>query len=114
MLTAVKFCCLNPDERGVMRGTAIGLAETLYFGFPKVIWDALWLPGVPSLDDRKAAFLLLYDLEVQELDFGDPPVPTELITTENTAFWIEVGVLILLPAGSCPDGCTDCVPYPCA
>lgn len=108
------FCCLNPDERSAMRGTAIGLTETLNLGIPVALWDVLWLPLIPSRDERKAAFINLYLLEVVEVEFGLPPVLTDVVRATDFIFWLLVDVLVLSPSGACLDGCSLCVPYPCA
>lgn len=107
------FCCLNPDERGAMRGSAIGFGTSLGIGVPFVLWDALWLPFIPSRDERQSVFIALYHLGRHEILFGDPPVLTDVITYEDALFWADALVNVLLPGGACLDGCGLCVPYPC-
>ena len=107
------FCCLNPDERGAMRGSAIGFGTSLGIGIPYVLWDALWLPGIPDRDRRQEVFINLYALKREEILFGDPAVLTDMITYEDPVFWAAVLVFVLLPVGACLDGCSWCIPYPC-
>jgi len=108
------FCCLNPDERGAMRGTALLFLESLGTVVPFVLFDVLWLPLIPSRESRRDAFVAGYGLSKVELPFGEPPVMTELLQFDNLTFWTDVLVMVLLPGGACLDGCSLCVPYPCA
>jgi hypothetical protein len=107
------FCCLNPDERGALRGSAAAFIASLGIGVPFILWDALWLPGIPSRDARQESFIGNYGLARVTEDFGEPPVMTDLIIFTDTAYWAEKAVFILTPAAACLDGCSLCVPYPC-
>lgn len=107
------FCCLNPDERGAMRGTALLFGETLGTVAPYALFDVLWLPFIPSRDERRDFFVSVYGLSKVELPFGEPPVLTELIQFDDAAFWLQVLVLVLSPSGACLSGCELCVPFPC-
>jgi len=96
-----------------MHQTALLFGVTVGTVAPYLIFDAFWLPLIPSRESRIALFISTYGLSRVEEPFGDPAVLTDLIKFDNTAFWADQLILALSPAGACLDGCKLCVPYPC-
>lgn len=99
------YCCLNPREQGVLRGTIIGLADTLYVGFPSPIWDAFWFPYTGVNDAVKSAFLSIYKLEIVTITLEDVEVSVIRPRGGDNAAWISWTIFLLTPAAACLDGC---------
>lgn len=96
-----------------MRQSSLAFLASASVGVPFVVWDAFWLPFIPSRDQRQAVFIACYGLSRVEAPFGEPPVLTDLILFDDDGFWLSVLAFVISPGGSCPDGCSLCVPYPC-
>lgn len=104
------FCCLNPVERGVLRQCLTSFEVTLGIFMPCVVFDALWLITPLSREARKAAFLEIFGMTETEMVIV-PDDPAECVYTFDTpAFWIELAIYTLTPAGACLDGCTRWYP----
>lgn len=99
------YCCLNDREQGVLRGTIMALAETLYVGVPKEIWDAFWLPYTGTGAAVRQAFLTIYGLKIVTIEVGDPPLPVEVVRSDDVAGYAFAFAFLLTPAAACIGGC---------
>ncbi len=99
------WCCLASPERGILRGTAEGLAVSLFVGIPVAVWDGLWSIYTGCGEVRREAFRSLYGLEIVTITVGDPPVPVEVVRSTDDSFWVVVLAWILLPDAACLSGC---------
>lgn len=99
------YCCLNDREQGVLRGTIMALAETLYVGVPKPIWDAFWLPYLGTGQAVRDAFLSIYRLKIVTIEVGEPPVPLDVVRSDDVPLYVSWGLFLLTPEAACLGGC---------
>lgn len=99
------FCCLNPAERGVLRECLASFEITLGTFMPCVIFNALWLAVPVSADARKAAFVEIFSLTETEMIITEGGELECVYTFDIPAFWLELAVFSLTPAGACLSGC---------
>jgi hypothetical protein len=99
------FCCLNPREKGVLGSLLSALGVVMWFGMPKVAFDAFWVLYSPSGAALRASFLEIYGFEIVtiETELGDQEI------VRSKAFWLPYHVhwylFLLSPEGACGGGC---------
>lgn len=101
------YCCLNPREQGVLRATIEGELLTLFVGVPLAVWDGFWLPYTGDAPAVRAAFMAVYRLKIVTIEVGDPPVPVEVVITEETTAYVDYGIFLLTPGATCSGGCSQ-------
>lgn len=99
------FCCLNPEERQILRQCAEGYVLSFGEGVPCEIYDAFWLVVTRSRNNRRAAFRAIFGLEEGELVIPPATEPTCVYTYTDDTFWLEVVAYILAPESACLDDC---------
>lgn len=99
------WCCIHPREQGVLRGTIMGIAETLNVGIPTAIWDAFWLPYTPSGAAMRAAFLSIYGLETVTVVVDPELPPVEVVRALDGLRYAAWMVFLLTPPAACSGGC---------
>lgn len=99
------FCCLNPVERGVLRQCVTAFEATLGLFMPCVVFDALWLITSESRDARREAFPVIFGMTKTEMVIVEGDPAECVYTFDNPAFWLELAIFTLTPAGACLDGC---------
>lgn len=104
------FCCLNPLERQVLRATAEALPLTLFLGVPIDVWNTFWLLSPDSTEDRKAAFLVVYMLEIATIDEGGGEEELTVVRPLDLPFWVDASLFVFTPAAACLSGCQQSKP----
>lgn len=104
------FCCLNPLERQVLRATAEALPLTLFLGVPLDLWDTFWLLSPSATDDRKAAFLVTYSLEIATIDEGGGEAELTVVRPLDLPFWVDAALYVFTPGAACLGGCQQSKP----
>ena len=99
------WCCLNPRESGVLRGTIEGIALTLDVGIPLTIWDGFWLPYGGNGAAVRSAFLSIYKLEIVTIEVGEPPVPVDVVRALFPLDYASWALFLLTPEAACSSGC---------
>lgn len=99
------WCCINPREQGVLRGTIIGLADTLGVGFPVPLWDAFWLPYSGVNDEVKAAFRSIYRLEIVTIAIEGEDVAVIRARSGYVLDYFSWAAFLLTPEAACLAGC---------
>lgn len=99
------YCCLNPLERETLKLTVEGLVLTLNLGIPLDLWNAFWVLGIGAGEVRRSAFRNVYRLEIVNVEYGDPPIPTDVVRSTDYALVVEWGLYLVATAGLCLDGC---------
>lgn len=106
------FCCLNPRERGVLRSTILGIAETLNVGIPVAIWGAFWLPYSPSGEAMREAFRSVYMLEIVTIVIDPELPPVDVVRSTDGLQYAVWAVFLLTPGAACLAGCQQSkLPY---
>jgi hypothetical protein len=103
------FCCLNPREREVLRLTVEGLALTLYVGIPLVAWDLFWLTYSPNGEAMREAFRTIYKLRIDTILVGEPPVPVDVVVTDELVTYASWLIYVATPEATCVSGCQQSV-----
>lgn len=101
------YCCLNNREQGVLRGTIIGLADTLFLGLPVVLWNAFWLPYGGVNDEVKQAFLSIYKLEIVTITVEGDELSVVRPIGDSAVTWLSWALFLLTPAAACVGGCSQ-------
>lgn len=99
------YCCLNPREQGVLRGTIMGIAETLNVGIPKIVWDFFWLPYGGDSEAVRLAFLATYRLEIVTIPLGEPPIDETVVRALYPLDYASWFLFLLSPEAACIGGC---------
>lgn len=99
------WCCLNPREREVLRGTIEGLFLTLNVGIPLPVWDAFWLVHPDNGQAVRDAFRATYKLGIDTILVGEPPVPVEVVVSNEFVLIISWMTFLGFPASACLEGC---------
>lgn len=99
------YCCLNPREQGVLRGSIIGLTDTLWVGLPVEIWDAFWLPYGGVNASVKEAFLSIYRLEIVTITVEEIDISVVRPRDGYLPAWISWSLFLLTPEAACIGGC---------
>lgn len=99
------WCCLNLREQGVLRGTIIGLFDTLQVGIPTVLWDAFWLPYGGYNAEVKEAFVSIYRLEIVTIPLGEPPEDVSVMRARDPLQYLSWAAFLLTEQAACFDGC---------
>lgn len=99
------FCCLNPRERGVLRATIVGIAETLNVGIPLGLWVAYWAlyPAVSA--ETQVAFLRIYRLEIVTIVIDPEQPPVDVVRALDPWVFESWAVFLLTAEAACLDGC---------
>jgi hypothetical protein len=103
------WCCLNPREREVLRATIEGLALTLYVGIPVAVWDAFWLIHPDNGQAVRDAFLIIYRLRIDTILVGEPPVPVDVVLTDEVITYASWLLFLATTGALCGDGCQQSV-----
>jgi hypothetical protein len=101
----VWFCCLNPREREVLRGTILGLALTVEQFIIRGVWETFWFSYPGNGEAVREAFRSIYGLGIDTIALGEPPVPVEVLVPTDPLQWLSWGVYLLDPVSACPEGC---------
>jgi len=99
------YCCLNLREQAVLRATIIGLADTLYVGIPKPLWDAFWFPFVFVETAYQPAFLSIYKLEIVTIVVDLEEIAVVRPIAGHLPDYISWSLFLITPAAACLDGC---------
>lgn len=98
------FCCLTPNERAAVAGTAVSFIASLNTPLERGAFEALW--SLSTLYQQGGLGLVLFVYALQE-DFivipDEPPIPA--VGVANLPLWLDIEEFILTGSGTCPDGC---------
>lgn len=99
------FCCLNAQERSILRSCT--LAYVTFFGsyVPCEVVDAFWFPVVDHRVWRQTTFNTIFGISQMELDAPLSPYGTCVYTFTPDTVWIALAAYILESESACLDGC---------
>lgn len=99
------YCCLNSDERNILRTLAITYPVISPKVLPGSVWLALWATVEQSSTDRQAIFIDLFWLHL-EPECGLPDPEESCLVYDGTDFWTAISIWILTPPAACANGCS--------
>lgn len=102
---SVWFCCLNPRERGVLGSVLSALGVALWFGMPRVAFDAFWVLYSPSGPALRDAFLEVFGFEIVTIETELGEVELVRSVTHWLPYHVHWYAFVSSPAASCPGGC---------
>lgn len=99
------YCCLNPRERNVLRLTIEGLVLTLGVGIPLSVWSDFWLGTVQSPEAVRAAFLVIYDLEIVTIEVDLEEIAVVRAISGGGFDYVGWSLFLVSPGAACLTGC---------
>jgi len=98
-------CCLNSEERSVLRALALAYVAGLGEPVTPELWQTFWGLTFRSRAARQSAFVVIFPLQWDETSPIDGSPVGSVLAFTSTSFWLGAIAFFLTPEGACLEGC---------